>query len=138
MARQVLSPDTVHKPTTYYSHAVLVENVVYLAGQAPHDVTGAVWDPADPAGQVRRVFENMAEVLKAAQAGFSDVVRLTILLRRTELAEVVWQVAREYLETHRPAITVATVDGLAGSDYLLEMDAVAIIDPAPNSTPGQS
>lgn len=130
MARQVLSPDTVHKPTTYYSHAVVVQNVVYLAGQAPHDATGAVWDPSDPAGQVRRVFENMAEVLKAAQAGFGDVVRLTILVRRADLVEVVWQVAREYLDLHRPAVTIATVDGLAGRDYLLEMDAVAVLDPA--------
>lgn len=134
MARQVLSPDTVHKPTTYYSHAVVVENVIYLAGQAPHDATGAVWDPADPAGQVRQVFENMAEVLTAARAGFGDVVRLTILLRRTDLIGVVWQVAGEYLAGLRPAITVAVVDGLAGRDYLLEMDAVAILDPASNST----
>lgn len=126
MPRQVLSPDTVHKPTTYYSHAVWVDEVVYLAGQAPHDVTGAVWDPADPAGQVRRVFENMAEVLRAAGAGFEDVVRLTILLRRADLATVVWQVAPDFLGHHRPAVTLAVVDGLAGQDYLLEMDAIAV------------
>lgn len=134
MARQILSPDTVHKPTTYYSHAVVVHNVVYLAGQAPHDATGAVWDPSDPAGQVRQVFENMAEVLRAAGAGFDDVVRLTILLRRTDLIEIVWQVAGEYLAAFRPAVTVATVDGLAGRDYLLEMDAVAVLEPGSDST----
>ncbi len=126
MPRQVLSPSTVHKPTTYYSHAVVVQGVVYLAGQAPHDATGAVWSMEDPAGQVRRVFENMLEVLKAGGASFDDVVRLAILVRRAELLPLIWEVGRAYLGGHQPAMTAAVVDGLAGADYLLEMDAIAV------------
>lgn len=126
MPRQILSPDSVHKPTTYYSHAVVLDDVVYLAGQAPHDISGAVWDPADPAGQVRRVFENAQEVLAAAGATFADVVRMTALVRRADVLPILWEVAAEYLGDHRPAITAAVVDGLAGADYLLEIDAIAV------------
>lgn len=126
MPRQILSPDTVHKPTTYYSHATVVNNIVYLAGQAPHDITGAVWDPSDPGGQIRNVFENMARVLEAAGAHFTDIVRITILLRHTEHFPLVWEVARTYLGDHQPAVTTAVVDGLAGQDYLLEIDAIAV------------
>lgn len=126
MPRLVLSPDTVHKPTTYYSHGIVIDNVVYLAGQAPHDITGAVWTTADPPGQVRRVFENMSEVLKAAGASFDDVVRMIVLVRRTELFPLIWQVAKDYLGDHKPAITGAVVEGLAGVDYLLEIDTIAV------------
>jgi len=126
MARQILSPDTVHKPTTYYSHATVVGNVVYLAGQAPHDINGAVWDPSDPVGQIHHVFENLARVLDAAGANFSDIVRLTVLLRRSEHFSLVWDVAQAFLGGHRPAVTAAVVDGLADQDYLLEIDAIAV------------
>jgi enamine deaminase RidA (YjgF/YER057c/UK114 family) len=126
MARQILSPDTVHKPTTYYSHAIVVGKVVYLAGQAPHDISGAVWDPSDPGGQIRHVFENMARVLDAAGASFTDIVRMTVLLRQAEQFPLVWDVAKAYLGSHQPAMTAAVVDGLAGQDYLLEIDAIAV------------
>jgi 2-iminobutanoate/2-iminopropanoate deaminase len=126
MSRKVLFPDTVHKPTTYYSHAIVIDNIIYLAGQAPHDFSGVVWPPADPAGQVRRVFENMYEVLKAAGATFDDVVRMSVLVRRADLFPLIWQVAKEYLADHKPAITGVVVSGLAGADYLLEIDAIAV------------
>lgn len=126
MPRQVLSPDTVHKPTTYYSHGIVIDNIVYLAGQAPHDVTGAVWPSSDPVGQVRYVFENISEVLKTAGATFDDIVRMTVLVRQPELFPLVWQTAKDYLGDHKPAITSAVVEGLAGANYLLEIDAIAV------------
>ena len=43
MSRIVISPENVHKPTTYYSHAVQLDDVVYTAGQAPHVFNGDVW-----------------------------------------------------------------------------------------------
>lgn len=126
MPRKILSPDTVHKPTTYYSHAVVVDDVVYLAGQAPHDLSGDVWDTSDPIGQVRHAFENMGRVLEAAGASFADVVRMSILLRRDDVLNAVWVLSQDYLGDHRPAMTVAVVDGLAHKDYLLEFDAIAV------------
>jgi 2-iminobutanoate/2-iminopropanoate deaminase len=126
MARQIISPDTVHKPTTYYSHALAIDDMVYLAGQAPHDPAGTVWPASDPAGQVRHAFENMAEVLKAARAGFRDIVRMTVFVRHEDLLPLVWEEARRRLGDWRPAMTVAVVDGLAGKDYLLEVDAIAV------------
>lgn len=126
MPRQMLSPETVHKPTTYYSHGIVIDNVVYLAGQAPHDVSGAVWPSSDPTGQVRYVFENISEVLKAAGATFNDIVRMTVLVRHPDLFPLVWQMAEDYLGDHKPAITGAVVEGLAGADYLLEIDTIAV------------
>ena len=84
MSRRVLSPPNVHKPTTYYSHGIAVGEVVYTSGQAPHDRNGAVWDPSDVAGHLRAAFSNLAEVLHAAEIGFGDIAKMTILLRHNE------------------------------------------------------
>ena len=126
MPREILSPETVHKPTTYYSHAIVVDDVVYLAGQAPHDISGAVRSLNDIQGQVQQVFENMANVLDAAGATFADVVHMKILLRSAEVLNTVWQVSDAYFGEQRPAVSIAVVDGLAGKDYLLEFDAIAV------------
>jgi len=126
MTREIISPAHIHKPTTYYSHAIVIDDTIYLAGQAPHDTDGSVWPPDDPAGQVRRVYENMLAVLRAAGVGYSEVVRMSVLVRRPDILPLVYNIAAEYLGSHRPAMTTAVVSGLAGADYLLEMDAIAV------------
>jgi enamine deaminase RidA (YjgF/YER057c/UK114 family) len=124
MHREVITPDTVHKPTTYYSHAVRVNDVIYTAGQAPHTFSGEVWPMTDPEGQVRCAFENMVAVLKASRAEFRDIVRLTVLVRNSQVIPAFWKVARTYLGENTPAVTMAVVKGLAGPEYLLEFDAI--------------
>lgn len=124
MRREVITPDTVHKPTTYYSHAVRVNDVIYTAGQAPHVFSGEVWPMSDAEGQVRCAFENLAAVLKASKVEFKDIVRMTVLVRNTQVIPAFWKVARAYLGENTPAVTVAVVKGLAGTEYLLEVDAI--------------
>ena len=123
--RRVLSPDTVHKPTTVYSHAIAVGDTVYTAGQAPHTLNGDVWPRSDPGGQVRRAFDNLGRVLEAAETDFAHITHMTIFVRSHQLLSQIWSIASEYLGENHPAVTIAVVEGLAGPDYLLELDAVA-------------
>ena len=125
MKRQVLTPLTVHKPTTYYSHAVVFEDVIYSAGQAPHDIDGVVIPPEDVSGQIRQALENLKAVLSAGGSELSDILRLTLLVRRADVLPVFWQVAEDYFKGNAPAVTAAVVKGLAGTEYLLEVEAIA-------------
>jgi len=127
MNREIITPSTVHKPTTVYSHALRVGDMVYLAGQAPHHFSGEVVPPSDPEGQVRRAFENMRAVLEASRVAFKDIVRLTVLARSADMFPVFWKVAGEYLGDNQPAVTMVVVKGLAGREYLLEFDSIAAI-----------
>jgi 2-iminobutanoate/2-iminopropanoate deaminase len=126
MPIELIRPQSIHKPTTYYSHGADTGDVVYTSGQAPHDDAGAVWDPADLAGHLRRPFVNASRVLETAGTSFGNVVRMTILLRRVEHIELMWEIAIDYLGDNRPAVTVMTVPGLADSKYLIEIDAIAV------------
>jgi 2-iminobutanoate/2-iminopropanoate deaminase len=125
MTRKILRPDTVHKPTTVYSHAMVIGDTIYTAGQAPHNLAGEVWPPSDPEGQVRRVFDNLGLVLEAAGVGFDAIDRMSVFVRTPEVLSHVWAIAPHYLGGNQPAITMAVVDGLAGPEYLLEVDAIA-------------
>lgn len=124
MNRIEISPENVHKPTTYYSHAVHLDDIVYTAGQAPHVYNGDVWPKSDPEGQVKCTFENMKLVLDASHTKFTDIVRLNVLLRNSNMIPYFWKVAKDYLGENYPAVTIAIVRGLAGPDYLLEFDAI--------------
>jgi 2-iminobutanoate/2-iminopropanoate deaminase len=132
MTAHVVSPDTVHKPTTYYSHAMVTKGMVYTAGQAPHDLHGKVLPPSDSRMQIRQVFENMRAVLTASYSSFDNVVQIRIFLRERDILHEFWQIAREYFHDNHPAVTISVVDGLAGSDYLLEMDVIAVRETSPD------
>ena len=124
MSRIVISPKNIHKPTTYYSHAVQLDDVVYTAGQAPHVFNGDVWPMNDPEGQVKCTFENMQLILNAAELTFEEIVRLNVFVRNREVISHFWKVAHSYLGENLPAVTISVVRGLAGPDYLLEFDAI--------------
>ena len=63
-----------------YSQAIKAGNLLFVSGQVPIDPsTGALVD-GDIAAQTRRVFQNLAEILKAAGASFDNVVRTTVYL----------------------------------------------------------
>ena len=114
------------EPVSYYSHGIVVGDVVYTSGQTAHDASGNVWDSSDEAGHIRSAFRNIAEVLQAGGVEFGDVVRMTIFLRHSEHIDTVWEVASEFLGDHRPAVTLATVPGLVDPEYLVEVDAIAV------------
>lgn len=124
MSRIMISPDNVHKPTTYYSHAVQLEDVVYTAGQAPHVFNGDVWPKTDPEGQVKCTFENMKLILNASGSKFEEIVRLNVFVLNRDVIPYFWKVAKTYLCENQPAVTISVVRGLAGPDYLLEFDAI--------------
>ena len=77
--------------------------------------------------QTRQVFENLTRALEAADASWSDVVKLTYFLRNVGEIASVRAIRDEYIDTeHPPASTLVEVSGLFRDDVLIEIEAVAI------------
>ena len=69
-----------------YSQAIRKGNIVFLSGQIPLDPkTMELVDGIE--GQIKQVFENLSQVIKAADASFDDVAKLNIYL--TDLSHFV-------------------------------------------------
>jgi 2-iminobutanoate/2-iminopropanoate deaminase len=126
--RRFLSPDTLPAPFGY-SHVVdaPVGRIVYLSGQVPLDAAGNLVGEGDFAAQVRQVFENLTAALAAADATWSDVVKLNYFVRDIgEVAEL-RAIRDEYVDTeHPPASTLVEVSRLFRDDVLVEIEAVAV------------
>jgi enamine deaminase RidA (YjgF/YER057c/UK114 family) len=118
----------VHLPA--YTHVNKVGNTVYVAGQIALDEKGKVVGVGDPAAQAERVFENLQIALAAGGADFTHLVKLTIYALDASYRPAIAEVRKKHLGWPDPvASTFVVVAGLALPELLLEIEAVAVVDP---------
>ena len=120
--KPISSPDAPAAIGTY-SQAVRAGDTVYLSGQIPLDPKTMKIVDGDFEAQVRRVFDNLLAVCKAAGGDFGKVVRVTVYL--TDLANFakVNEVMSQYFREPFPARAAVGVASLPRGS-LVEIDAV--------------
>jgi reactive intermediate/imine deaminase len=123
-----LTPETLPRPNGY-SHVVSapVDRIVFISGQVPLDAEGQLVGAGDVAAQARQVFENLTRALEAADATWSNVVKLDYFVRDVGEMPAVRSIRDEYIDPeHPPASTLVEVSSLFRDDVLIEVDAVAV------------
>jgi len=109
-----------------YSQAIKAGNLLFASGQIPIDpATGAVV-AGDIAAQTRRVFENIAGVLKAAGGSFDHVVKTTVFLADMNDFAAMNTVYGEYFAQPAPARSTVQVARLP-RDARVEIEIVAVL-----------
>ena len=122
-----IQPQGLAKPTTY-THTVKAGNTVYIAGQTATDEQGQVVGRGDFVAQAEQVFANLGKALAGAGARFDQVVKITVFLTDARYRDALRDVRARHLGNQLPASTLLVVAGLADPDYLLEIEAVAVLD----------
>ncbi len=84
MQRQIIQTPLAPKAIGTYSQAVRVGDTVYISGQIPLDPATGQLVSGDIEAEVRRVFDNVAAIAKAAGGSLASVVKLSVFL--TDLA----------------------------------------------------
>ncbi|MGP3916277.1 RidA family protein [Nonomuraea sp. 10N515B] len=131
MALESINPEELDTPATY-SHVVVATGtrMVFVAGQVAEDKEGNIVGHRDMAAQAHQVFTNIGHALAAAGARPDQVAKLTIFVadyKREHLAQIE-QGRVALFGDHKPADTLVGVAALSRPEYLLEVDAVAVID----------
>jgi reactive intermediate/imine deaminase len=124
-----INPDTIARPTGY-SHVVEAHGnrTVYISGQVALDRQGNLVGAGDMKAQAEQVFQNLQAALAAAGATFDDVVKVTYFLVDISQMQAVRDVRDHYLNPARlPASTAVEVRGLVRKEFLLEVEAVAVL-----------
>jgi len=127
MTRQNISSETHYEKIAGYSRAVRLGNVVHVSGTTATDGASEVVGIGDAGAQTEFIIEKIAGALAEAGAGLSDVVRTRIYLTPGADWEAVAAVHGKYFGDIRPANTLLYIQALVGDDYLVEMEAEAII-----------
>ena len=128
MSKQHISSGSPYEPRLGISRAVRSGRVIAVAGTAPIGPDGTTVEKGNPAAQARRCIEIIANALEQAGASLSDVIRTRILLTRIEDWEVVGLVHGEFFGAIRPANTVMQVTRFIDPDWLVEIEADAVIE----------
>ena len=118
--------DDAPKAIGPYSQAVKAGNVIYTSGQVSLDPKTGELVKGDFAAQARRVFDNLAAVLKAGGADFRNVAKATVFLTDLGNFQALNAIYAEYFGDHKPARTTVQVAGLPkGAE--LEIDLIAVL-----------
>jgi enamine deaminase RidA (YjgF/YER057c/UK114 family) len=124
-----LNPPALSKPTGY-THVVTAigGRTIYISGQVPLDKEGNVVGPNDFRTQAGQVFENLRAALTAAAADFSKVVKVNYYVLDMANLPALREIRSVYLKSEPPASTLVEVRKLAHEQFLLEIEAVAVVE----------
>ena len=115
-----------YEPIIGFSRAVRIGKIVAVGGTA----AGSGGQPiavGDPAAQTRAIMEIIAKALDDAGASLKDVVRTRIYLTDIAHWEAAGKVHGEFFGEIRPASTMIEVSRFINPDWLVEIEADAVI-----------
>jgi enamine deaminase RidA (YjgF/YER057c/UK114 family) len=125
-----MNPDELGVPAGY-SHIVEVTGgrLIFIAGQTATNADGDVVGKHDFSAQVAQVFRNLEVALNAVQCDARNLVKMTVYLLDMENLSAYREARNRFFGTvtppAAPAITLVEVSRLYGSDFMIEIEAVA-------------
>ena len=122
------APD-LPEPISHFADAVRAGNLLCISGIVSVDRDGNPLGVGDAAEQTRVILENMKALLAMNGATFEDVVKVVVYLRNIEDREKINPVRQRYFGEARPASTLVEINKLVRPEYLVEIDAIAVLEP---------
>jgi 2-iminobutanoate/2-iminopropanoate deaminase len=113
-----------------YSQIIKVtgaQSLLFLAGQVPYSAGGGVDHPGDFLAQARNVFSAVKAHVEAAGGTLNDVVKITTYVTDIRYRIDFRTVRDEFFGQRGPASTFIEVGSLSHPDYMIELEAIAVI-----------
>lgn len=126
--RKRASSGSPYEPRFGISRAVRAGQIVAVTGTAPLGPDGRTVARGDAASQARRCLEIIQDALRQVGADLASVVRTRTILTRIEDYERVMLVHGEFFKEIRPANTVMQISRFIDPDWLVEIEADAVVD----------
>jgi enamine deaminase RidA (YjgF/YER057c/UK114 family) len=128
---QHINPDDLSKNPAF-TQVVAVTGpgkTIYIGGQDAVDASGAIIGKGDIQGQVEQVFKNLQTALEASGAGLEHVVKWNIYIVQGQPLRPAFEASQKIWggRPNPPAISVMFVAGLANAEFLVEVDAIAVV-----------
>ncbi|MCI2839576.1 RidA family protein [Staphylococcus hominis] len=105
-----------------YSHAMVVNNLVFTSGQIPLDTEGNIVS-SDVKEQTKQVLENLSVILEEAGSDLNSVVKATIFISDMNEFQQINEVYGSYFNEHQPARSCVEVSRLP-KDVKVEIELV--------------
>ncbi len=127
MARKNISSGSPYEKTVGFSRAVRIDNRILVSGTAPIAADGSTAFPGDAYRQAKRCLEIIIKAVEDAGGKPFHVVRTRIYLTDPTVEADVSRAHGELFGDIRPAATMVVVKSLLRSDWLVEIEAEAVV-----------
>ena len=111
-------------------HAVVTEGgkIIWLRGQCPQNLDDAVNIASDdPIEQTHKVMQNILQLIKVAGGEMKHLVKMVVYITDIKNREAVYRIIGQYTKGVHPVQTGLVVNALARPEWLVEIDATAVI-----------
>ncbi len=126
--RQRVFSGSPYEAEVGFCRAIRAGSVVSVAGTAPIAPDGSTASPGDAYGQARRCLEIIEEALRGLGCKFENVIRTRMMITDARVSEDVGRAHREYFAENPPVATMVVVKGLVRDDWLVEIEADAVVE----------
>ncbi|WP_417308992.1 RidA family protein [Devosia sp.] len=125
--RRLVSSGSYLEPVIGFSRAVRVGNTIVVGGTAPIAAEGGTAAVGYMYGQARRCLEIIAQAIADAGGSMADVTRTRIIVTDISLWEDAARAHAEVFGEIRPVTTLMEVSGFVDPDWLIEIEAEALL-----------
>ena len=126
-----INPNGLPKSDAFTNVIVVTGSVrtVYVGGQDAVDESGTIVGKGDIRTQAEQVLDNLQAALVAGGASLEHVIKWNVYVAEGQPPQPAFEAFQRVWgdRPNPPAITLVFVSGLAHPDFLLEMDAVAVV-----------
>ncbi|MEL6960397.1 MAG: RidA family protein [Pseudomonadota bacterium] len=126
--RELISNGNPMEAVVGFSRAVRVGPFISVGGTAPVDADGKTVGVGDVATQTRQCIGLIKAALEHAGSGLQHVVRTRVILTDINNWKAAIDVRKEYFRDIRPVDTIMAIDRFVNPEWLVEIEADAVID----------
>jgi enamine deaminase RidA (YjgF/YER057c/UK114 family) len=127
--REWTNPPGVYVPQPHYSQVARIGNTLYISGQLGLDEDGHLVGPGDARAQARQAWRNLVAILAHYGATPRHLARTTTYITHWAFRPLVGEARDEvFPEPPYPPSTLVVVQGLAEPPFLVEIEAIAVLD----------
>jgi enamine deaminase RidA (YjgF/YER057c/UK114 family) len=122
-------PPGLYDPPTYTQgiKVTAAQTLLFLAGQVAYDKDGGVLHRGDFKAQAREAFRAIKALVEAAGGTMDSIVKMNTYVTDMRYRMDLGAIRAEVFPRKAPASTLVEVSALAHPDWLIEIEAIAVV-----------
>ena len=130
MTKKQIQSEKIRQPSGHFSQAIAIDakgKLVFISGMTARRADGTIAGIGDIEAQTRQVCENLKSAVEVAGGTMDHIGRVDVYVRNMEHFDKIHKVRREYFKAPAPASTMVEVSKFTSPDYLIEINAIAVL-----------
>ncbi|WP_434740347.1 RidA family protein [Micromonospora sp. SH-82] len=130
MPKELIVSPELAPPNGHFAQATVAPpgRMLFVSGMTARTADGGVAGVGDVTEQTHQVCRNLDAAVRAAGGTLDDVVRVDVYVRDIDDFDAVHAVRRQYFTGPPPASTMVEVSRFVRPEYLIEINAIAVLD----------